>query len=179
MFVDPVMGDAGKLYKTYSEAMVVEMRELCRVADIISPNRTEAALLTRSEWKPGVLTEREIRSMCRELSALGPQRVLLTGVEPEKGRVGAAAWDAERGEFAVYSREYVPGTWYGTGDLFASVALGALLLGIGLPEAARIAVRFTHVCIERTRRAAADPRFGVAFEPELGRLTHLADYYKI
>ena len=171
VLVDPVMGDGGELYKTYTPAMVEATRALCRSADIITPNRTEAALLTETQWQPGPLTAQDARDLCLRLSALGPRRVALTGVESNEGCVGAAAWDAEVGEFVIHTAPIVPGIWHGTGDLFASVTLGAMLRGDSLPDAVRLAVKFTHDCIARTRRNGTDPRFGVAFECALGELT--------
>jgi pyridoxine kinase len=174
MFIDPVMGDAGKLYKTYTPEMADATRELCAVADVITPNRTEAALLTRTDLTTGVRPEAEIRALCRKLSDLGQRRVALTGVETSGGRVGAAAWDAGTEEFVIHSAPIVEGAWHGTGDLFASVTLGALMLGRALPEAVGIATAFTHGCIARTKLNGTDPRFGVAFECALGELTALA-----
>ena len=171
LFVDPVIGDNGAIYKTYTAEMVRSMRRLVERADIITPNRTEAAILTGGEYRRGVLSESEVCDTCRALSRLGPSTVVISDVETTPGKTGAAAYSADTGAFSVRERERVPGIWYGTGDIFASVILGALAHGADIADALRLAVDFVYMAIEDTHRNGTDPRFGVAFEQNLRMLT--------
>ena len=171
VFVDPVIGDHGVMYKTYTGEMVSAMKRLVEHAGIITPNRTEAAILTGEEYKRGIRPISEIRDTCRKLSQLGPKQVIISDIELDGGKIGAAAYDSETGAFDIRAREKIPGVWYGTGDIFASVLLGALLQGSGISDALRLAMDFVYQAIEETHINGTDPRFGVAFERNLGMLT--------
>lgn len=165
LFVDPVMGDGGKLYATITPEMAASMARLCGKAKVITPNLTEAAqLLGRPYDWAAVAPPEEILTALR---ALGPEIVVLTGVEQE-GKVGAAWTDGRTVKSCV--RDRVPGVYHGTGDLFAASLLGGLLNGLPLEEACGVAVDFTHAAIEATCAAGGDTRFGPKFERFLGRL---------
>lgn len=172
VLVDPVLGDHGVLYRTYTPSMVEGMRALCQSAQVITPNLTEAALLLQTAYDPAPLAPEAVAATCRALSALGPQKVVITGVALPGDRLGAAAYDAAADAFAIHAMPRAPGVWYGTGDIFSSVLLGALLDGRNLDTATRVAVRFTQGCIVRTWTRGADPRFGVDFEQGLPELMH-------
>lgn len=174
VLVDPVMGDHGALYKTYTPDMVDEMRRLCAKADIITPNLTEAAMLLRRAYDPSPQTTETLNALLDDLITLGAPRVVVTGITFNDGQLGAAAYDSTTGSRASVKRSAIPGVWYGTGDLFASVLLGALLLGAPLDQSLTLAVDTTHSSIERTLRNGTDPRFGVHFEAELGGLVEFA-----
>jgi pyridoxine kinase len=169
--VDPVMGDHGRLYGTYTPDRVQGMAELCGHADLITPNLTEARFLLGEPYREGPMSGAEARALCRRLTArLGPRRVAVTGVDTGTGAIGAVAWDAEKDRFSIHEMPLVPGMWHGTGDIFACVLLGALLRGRELDAAAAMAVDFTHACIARTYAQGTDPRFGVDFESGLPTL---------
>ncbi len=163
--VDPVMGDHGRLYSTYTKDRVQGMADLCRHADIITPNLTEARFLLGEPYRADAMSGAEARALCRRLATrLGPRRVVVTGIAMGEGALGAAAWDADADAFSVHEMPFVPGVWHGTGDVFACVLLGSLLRGETLAGASAMAVDFTHACIERTHAQGTDPRFGVDFE---------------
>lgn len=170
VLVDPVMADNGELYKIFTPAFVQGMKQLCKKADIIVPNLTEAALLLGEEYNPGPYTKEYIAATLKKLSAIGPRQVVLTGVFFDEKDLGAATYDAATGKTDFESVPKIPGYYHGTGDVFASALLGALLNGFSLNEAAGIAVRFTAGSIRRTYEEKTDIRFGVDFEhgfPEL------------
>ncbi|MCI9256754.1 pyridoxamine kinase [Acutalibacter sp.] len=172
VFVDPVMGDGGKLYTTITPALAEGMKELCRGADVIAPNLTEAAFLLDAPYVDGPLERPAVEAMLRDLCALGPRWAVLTGVRVE-GLLGAACYDSSTGAAHFWLKEEIPGSYHGTGDLFSSTLLGGLLNGMDLSEACRTAVDFTHKVIETTRERSADIRFGPKFEvhlPELARI---------
>lgn len=173
VLVDPVMGDHGKLYKTYTHEMVQGMATLCQSADLITPNLTEAALLLGIPYRDAVHSKSDALSLCRALHALGPQQVVITGLALSDAESGSAAYDAQTDTLTLHAMPRIPGIWYGTGDLFGSVLLGGLLQGMPLHDAAAMAVDFTHGCIARTHAQGTDPRYGVLFEPELPRLMEM------
>lgn len=164
ILVDPVMADNGELYRIFKPEFAGGMRSLCEKADIIVPNLTEAALLLGEPYVPGPYTEEYIMSLLKRLSKLGPEKVVLTGVYLKEEELGAATYDRKTGEIDFVFVEKIPGSYHGTGDIFASALLSALLNGFNLREAARIAVHFTAQSIMRTYKAQTDHRFGVDFE---------------
>ncbi|MDR3220022.1 MAG: pyridoxamine kinase [Dysgonamonadaceae bacterium] len=167
ILVDPVMADNGELYKIFSPEFAVGMRKLCEKADIIIPNFTEAALLIGEPYNPGPYTEAYVEAMLKKLSKLGPRKIVLTGVFFNDEQLGAATYDAATGEIAYAFEKRIPGYYHGTGDVFGSALLSALLNDFPLHKAAEIAVRFTAAAIKRTADAGSDIRFGVNFEQSI------------
>ena len=170
ILVDPVMGDNGKLYKTFSQDFPNEMSKLCRMADLITPNMTEAALLTDEPYREGPYTREYIEGIIKKLASLsgnenGNKQIVLTGVYFSENELGAAAYDGNTISYAMAER--VSQHYPGTGDVFASTLLAALLGGVGLAAGMEKAVEFVAGCIRRTYETGADTRFGVLFETEL------------
>ena len=171
IIVDPVMGDHGRAYRTYTPEMCRSMADLAALADVITPNRTEAALLLGEEYKNVRLDqEADCRRWCEALSLEGRRSVVLTGVSLSPDTVGAACFDCEKGRVEFAAAPLVDGAFHGTGDLFASVLAGALVRGRRLTEAARLAAEFTSQCVRRTWENDPPRREGVDFEPLLWRL---------
>ena len=169
--VDPVMGDHGRPYRTYTPAMCRAMGELADLADVLVPNATEAALLLGEEWTALDLTcEEDCRRWARLLSRDGQRSVVLTGVSLSPDKAGAVCFDRDTGRTDLVSAPLVPGQFHGTGDLFASVLTGALVRGRSLLSAARLAADFTSRCAARTGAQDLPRREGVDFEPLLWRL---------
>lgn len=163
--VDPVMGDGGRLYKTYTKEMADGMARLCAAADLIVPNTTEAYYLLGEPYRAGPCGAAEAERVLRGLLALGPQAAVLTGVQPDAETLGAScmARGAVRAETALSA--CVPGRYHGTGDAFAAALVGALLNGKSLSEACGCAARFTAACCRETRAAENyDTRWGILFE---------------
>lgn len=169
--VDPVMGDHGRLYSTYTPDRVQGMKKLCARADVITPNLTEAGFLLGEAYRAEHMRPEAAQVLCARLAALGPRRVVVTGIATSGETLGAASWDADGETFALHEMPLLPGVWHGTGDIFGAVLLGGLLRGWTLGKAAALAVAFVHGCIARTHAQGTDPRFGVDFErglPALG-----------
>ena len=166
--IDPVMGDNGKVYDTYTPEMCTRMRELCAIADIITPNTTEAAILL--DWDPcsRPRTAEEAWEWLRALRAQYGAQVVLTGLDFEQGKVGSGCLSDTGGTLSLHRRidRYYPGT----GDLFASVMLGALLNGHSLPAACERAGEYVKDCIAYTAEQQTDPMHGVQFEKLLYKL---------
>ncbi len=170
IFVDPVMGDNGKLYKTYTDEMADGVKSLCKKADIISPNMTEAARLLGIDYREGPYTPEFVESVLKGLLNLGVKCAVLTGVRYGDDEIGAAAM-GENGEmYTAFAKRY-PGFFQGTGDVFASVMLGQLLSGRGINHSLKKAVEFTGKSIANTVESGFNPLEGVIFEPELACLS--------
>lgn len=176
VIVDPVMGDDGKAYQTYTPAMCAGMARLAELADVITPNLTEAAFLLGREPRElldggrALHDESALRALAEELSLDGKRSVTLTGAALAPGRTGAMCFDARTGKTEAVQAEFVAHPLHGTGDIFASVLTGALLRGDSLRDGAALAVDFIHDCAVRTVAQGLPLREGVDFEPLLGRL---------
>ena len=172
VIVDPAMADNGKLYPAFTPDFARRMAGLCGKADIILPNITEACFMLGAEYR----TEYDrayIEELLRGLTALGAKKAALTGVSFEKGRLGVACLDGATGESYEYFSEHLPVSFHGTGDIYSSAVVGALMNGLGLNEALRLAVDYTVECIRLT---VADPSanwYGVNFEQAIPYLLRL------
>lgn len=170
VFVDPVMGDNGKMYAGFTPEFAEEMKSLCETADVIAPNMTEAALLLGFDYDGGKYSEKRAKDVVRELAKTGAKKVILTGVSFNDSEQGAAFYDSETDVFGCCMGENINGRFHGTGDLFSSAAAGALVLGKPLDEACRIAVDFVLNSIKATLDCAKTHWYGVNFEPALPTL---------
>ncbi len=145
--LDPAMGDGGKLYGGLDADMVDAMKCLCRRADVVLPNVTEAALLTGLPYQP-VGDGSYYRELMLGLSKLGPKTVVITGVRNPDGRTGFVGM-CQEGMFS-YLTPRLPLELHGTGDLFSSVYTGALLLDKDPMEAGELAAKFVEQAILAT-----------------------------
>jgi pyridoxine kinase len=170
VLVDPVMGDHGTIYRTYTPEMCSLMCLLAEKADLITPNLTEAAILLGEEYENIPHDEAAYRGWLTRLSLRGSRSVVITGATLEPGMVGAASFCRENGEFDFSMDREERGEFSGTGDLFAAVLLGALLRGEKLPAAAARAVAFIRRCAAHTLELGTPLLEGVQFEQLLGGL---------
>ena len=170
VLVDPVMADHGKMYVHFDPAFAAGMAKLCAKADIVVPNMTEAAFLLGETYHPGPHPREYVAGLLGRLCALGPKQAVVTGVLTDGGELGAACLDTRTGALHFAFQEKIEGFYHGTGDVFGSALLAALMNGRPLPKAAETAVRFTQRAIARTKAAGTDLRFGVDFEAELPAL---------
>ena len=164
--VDPVMADNGSYYSNMGEEMCAAFRHLIRRADVITPNMTEAALLTGTAYMPDGHDDASLRALLYALSELGPRIVTITGVRAQ-GRIGNAALDVRTGEICHCLRPSHPGLFYGTGDIFASSLAALLVRGATLRDALETATALTDDSIARSLRHDTPRRFGVDFEGAL------------
>ena len=173
--VDPVMGDNGKNYKTYTPELCARMSELVAVADIITPNLTEAAILLGEKFPEGAVSASTMKSWLVRLSQLGPKTVVITSVPLLSGGIATVGYDSERGSFWKITGEYVPISYSGSGDMFASVLVGGILGGDSLPIAMNRATSFTTSTIKTTYGYGTHWTDGIMFEPQLFRLRSEAE----
>ena len=166
MIVDPAMADNGKLYSIFDMEFVKEMQTLCAVADIILPNITEACFLTGIEYKE-VYDEKYIDDLLKALSKLGNFTTVLTGVGFKEGKTGVMVY--KNGVKEYYEHDKISQGCHGTGDVYSSAFVGALLNGKTEYESAVISADFTVDCIKNTVGDASH-WYGVKFEQCLGGL---------
>lgn len=161
--VDPAMADNGKLYPAFDRAFVERMKTLAFSADIILPNITEACYLTDTPYRESY-DEAYIAGLTAKLLAGGAKTVILTGVGYSEGRTGVVTAGADGSRY--YEHEKIAKGCHGTGDVYASAFVGALMRGKPAFDAARIAADYTVACIRNTQD---DPGhwYGVKFEPVL------------
>lgn len=166
IFIDPVMADNGKLYAGFDENFVKEMKELCKMADIIVPNLTEASYMLGKEYKENY-NEQEIKDILIELSNLGPQYIVLTGVSFKNNELGVMSYNKKTNEFFTYFKEKIPAKYHGTGDIFASTLFGAITNNNTLEEGLKIAVDYVWETINDTYKTNKKDVYGVNFETKI------------
>ena len=158
--VDPVMGDNGNLYRGFTEEYVEKMRGLCKRADFILPNMTEACYLAAL---PYPLTTETAKEALHRLGALCPSPIL-TGVTEESN---IYVYFTDGGEIHSVAHENVEGFFCGAGDVFASAFVGCLARGKNLSESVRLASDFVTAAIRRSAMEVPDKKFGLNFEAEI------------
>lgn len=173
--VDPVMGDNGRMYQIFSPEFPFKMRELCAHADIITPNITEACLMVGEEYHAPPYTKEYIENLLIRLSEICSGTVVLTGASLSHGMQGAAAYNKADKKMHFASAPRIDGMFHGTGDVFASVFVSAMVLGKGIERSLKIAVDFTCRAIENTKQNLPELWYGVNFE---GVLPELYDMLK-
>lgn len=164
IFVDPVMADNGRLYPGFTQEFADEMAKLCGKADIIVPNITEACFMLRREYIAEGYGEDYIKGILKELAALGAKYTVLTGVSFEKGKLGVMGYSKEEDRFFDYYTEKVDASFHGTGDVFASACVGALLRGLSLENSLKTAANYTVDSIKKTVAEPNHNTYGVNFE---------------
>lgn len=173
VLVDPIMGDHGISYATYTPAMCSRMRELAAMADILTPNLTEACILTGTPYKNGEMNEKELSSLVRQLQKLGPSAVVITGIRKGSDLVNAMA--EGEGDVSFLGRSAVGEERPGTGDVFSSIIAGGCIRGWSLRKSAELAADFVRDCIMRSGELHIPVKNGVCFEQLLGRLCQMTD----
>ena len=173
VFVDPVMADNVKLYPAFDMAYSKKNAELCSCADIIVPNITEASIMTDMEYKEEY-DESYIKEMLERLTKLGARISVLMGVSLSEGKTGVMGYDRAKEEYYCYQNDKVGAMFHGTGDLFSSTVIGAMMSGKNWKDAMRIAANYTAHTIDVTMNDPKKPWYGVNFEetiPELLQMT--------
>ncbi|MGN1195837.1 MAG: pyridoxamine kinase [Acutalibacteraceae bacterium] len=163
VLVDPVMGDDGKPYSLLSEKSAAGLSHLCSLADVITPNLTEAAMLLGKKPKINNYDEEYVRECLFELKALGCDIPMITGVSFEQDKIGSAF--LIDGKMHYLSSKKKDGVTCGTGDTFSSVVFACMLSGETIESAVSAALRVVDKAIEE-----CDTWYGIAFESALGEL---------
>ena len=163
IIVDPAMADNGKLYAGFAPDFPQKMAELLDGADLVLPNLTEACFLLdkpyREEYDRAYIME-----LLTGLLNRGAKVAALTGVSFEEGKLGVVSLDGETGVFSEYYTDRLPASFHGTGDIYSSAAVGALMNGMSVPEALALAADYTAECIRLTLKEPDHSWYGVNFE---------------
>ncbi|RSX55817.1 pyridoxine kinase [Bifidobacterium dolichotidis] len=173
--VDPVMGDGGNMYATYTEELCKAMGRLANGADILMPNLTEASILTGRDYVGQNIADAQIDETLQALLDLGAKNVVLKGIDHNDGYLRNYIVNAEEGVSAKTEckHEKLPFMIHGTGDAFASSLIAAVMAGRDMTEAAQIAGEFVRHSMINTQYQPDFERRGVSFELNLGDLTKL------
>lgn len=170
--LDPVMGDHGRAYSSITETHVQKMKELLPLADIITPNITEACLLTGTSWKDGEWTMQELSGLCERLASLCLKdsvgaSIVITGIRQGDSLVNFL-WDD--GVYTTVSTPIAGASRPGTGDIFASILAADAVRGETLLSSVQKAANFVGLCIAGSEKAGTPVQEGVVFEKYLAAL---------
>ncbi len=169
--VDPVLGDRGQYYTGFDFEFAEEMRKLCAKADYIIPNMTEASFMLGIPYTD-TYDEEYVKKVLRSLAEIGCKTPVITGVHYDDKHQGAAAYDSVNDEYFFSFEENISRSVHGTGDIFASVFTGAVVLGKPLQQALDIAVKYTVDCIRATEPEIDEMWYGTCFELCIGELVN-------
>ncbi len=167
VLVDPVMGDEGKLYSTYTPAMQEEMKVLVSKADVITPNYTEACFLLGETYDEATQEPQRMQEWLLRLAEFGPDKVVMTGIAMPEDVLLNMGYDKSTATHWQVSAKRIPVRYPGTGDAFASVLAGALLNGDDLPAAIERATDFVSLAVGITYAAGTPQREGILLEKAL------------
>lgn len=169
VMVDPVMGDYGKIYSSYTLDMCWEMRRLLKKADLVTPNLTEACQLLDIEYpQNGNISDNDLIKMAKALSDKGPSQVVITGLHDDKG---IKNFIYERGGVVkTFIEPKIGGDRSGTGDAFAAIVAGSLVNGLSLEEAVEKAASFITKVLRYTVELDLPWNYGLPFEEFLTEL---------
>ncbi|MBO4750081.1 MAG: pyridoxamine kinase [Lachnospiraceae bacterium] len=165
--VDPVMADNGKLYAGFDDHFPEKMAGLCKEADVILPNLSEAALMTGMPYPGEDASPKVTKKLLSRLAELGSKLVVITGVTLSDGTFGYMGLDTENDRYFEYGNPKVPYKSHGTGDIFASTFTGAVAKGYTFDEALKLAADYVTACIKNTYEDPNRVNYAVNFEAEL------------
>ncbi len=168
--VDPVMGDNGSFYNRIDESFVSEMRFLCAMADIITPNVTEAEMIAGVDCTKPPYSLDHIKELLISLRNLGTPKIVITGIESEDGQIGCAVYDSETRKANMFFTPKSEGRFPGSGDVFAASLTAAVMHGKAFTDAVQIAMSFTCDCVEKTALCDTPRSYGLRFEPQIHKL---------
>ena len=170
VLIDPVMADNGKLYTGFDQKFAFSMAELCKSADIIVPNLTEASFMLDIPYVADGYSEDYIKEVLVKLTDLGCKTAVLTGVSFGDGKLGVCGYNKAENRYFSYFNTHLLKSFHGTGDVFASALCGALARGKDIQNALKIAVDFTVESIKHTIKNNNANWYGVEFEKAIPQL---------
>lgn len=175
IIVDPVMGDNGILYDTFTEEMCRKMKRLVSVADLVTPNLTEACILTDEVYDKYETSNEKVKKIAREISNMGPKQVIITGIIKEN-KIYNYAYDREEDKYFIVEADFNNESYSGTGDIFTSIVIGLLLNGHDLNYSVKNATNFIGNTIKFTSKFNTNPKEGIMFELFLKELILINEY---
>lgn len=168
IYVDPIMGDEGKLYNGVTSEAIKHMQEMIAVADLTFPNYTEACYLTGRDYRPEGVSMKESRELLDALRALSGKSVLVTSI-PVDGQPSVIGYNHKSGQYFMLPYTEIPVHFPGTGDIFSAVLIGHLLKGDSLRKSTRTAMDAVYRLID-LNKDNADKNRGIPLEKYLSIL---------
>ena len=165
--IDPVMGDGGRLYTTYAPELAKQMKALLPYADILTPNLTEACILTETEYKE-TMNDTELTVLCEKLAAMGPKKIVISGLE-RNGKLDNFVYEEGETPLVITEPKIGPSR-AGTGDVFSSVIAADAVNGVGFAESVRHAAKFISKVLGRAVELEIPTTDGICFEEFLSEI---------
>lgn len=164
VIVDPVLGDLGEIFPIFNENDVIEMRKLVTMADLITPNITEANLILGIDPKKLDNSDEELLNICKKLCDLGPEKIIITGVISDN-YIYNVCYDKSSGKMEKIGTPFNKMSFSGTGDTFTSIVSSLITRGFDLIESVKIATDFILNAVEFTsKQENVDRNDGIMFE---------------
>ena len=171
LFVDPIMGDNGRLYQGFDRDYVEAMKDFCQQADVIIPNLTEAALLTDTPYlEAGSYDKVTVEKLLRDLTKLGPQKVIVTGISFETDKIGLAYFDKETNETVFRMQKRYGNHFYGSGDLLTAILSAGYFYNLDLLKVCDLALDVMERVLSSTLSDGSLLKYGLCYEPHIGLL---------
>ena len=171
LFVDPIMADNGRLYQGFDRHYVEAMKDFCQQADVIIPNLTEAALLTDTPYlEAGSYDKVTVEKLLRDLTKLGPRKVIVTGISFETEKMGLAYFDKETNEMAYLMRKSYQSHFYGSGDLLTAILSAGYFYDLDLLKVCDLALDVMDRVLSSTLSDGRPLKYGLCYEPHIGYL---------
>ena len=165
VMVDPVMGDYGKLYSTYTKEMCDEMKKLIKYADVMTPNLTEACRLLDIPYPQGVLNPEQLEYIAKELCTKGPDKIVITGLQHD-GNIRNFIYETGK-PYTIIEVKKIGEDRSGTGDVFSSIVVANIVKGVDIVTAVKKATDFISKAIDYTAKIGTPVRNGICFEEYL------------
>ena len=165
------MGDNGRLYQGFNRDYVEAMKDFCQQADVIIPNLTEAALLTGSPYlEEGSYDMTTIENLLRNLSRLGPRKVILTGISFETDKIGLAYFDKETNRTIYRMQKRYGNHFFGSGDLLTAILSAGYFYNLDLLKVCDLALDVMDRVLSSTLSDGRSLKYGLCYEPHIGYL---------
>lgn len=165
IFVDPIMGDNGRLYHGVSKETVAHMRKLCETADLIVPNFTEAAFLAECYEGKTNLEKSEAMQLLSELQKIAKASIVVSSACVD-GQASILGFDAKGQKSFCFPFQEIPEHFFGTGDLFSAFLTAFVMKGIALEQSCKISVEIIYKLLERHRKETKEYK-GIPLEQYL------------
>lgn len=169
VIIDPVMGDYGRLYDTYTSKMQTAMKKLLNEADIITPNLTEACFLTDTPYKERGWKHQELATICHKLNVMGARQIVITGIRIGKQFVGNVVM-LSNGHVVFQRQQIIERIRSGTGDVFASVLAADAVNGVSFERSVHRAAHFVRRSLLASEKYSQPNNYGICFEEALSCL---------
>lgn len=170
VLVDPVMGDNGKIYSTYTKDMCEKMKSLVSYANIVTPNVTEALILADTPYKSDITID-ELKEIAIKISKINPSKVVITGIlDTSNEKISNLIYDKDKNDFFIITKNKSKIEYSGTGDVFASIICGCLINQVDFKESVEIAAKFVEKCSIQSNKQSINPADGIIFEQFIGDL---------